>query len=96
MPSVSDHVRRDAEHAARSDIRIHIARFIRRMDEQAKAYIQSAIESAESEGAVVDGLEIGREAAARAIASYMDSGEPQAAIDAAQDEPSEIPAGVGF
>jgi hypothetical protein len=88
MPSVSDHVRRDAEHAARSDIRVQISRFIRRMDEQAKAHIQYAIERAEASGEVVDGLAIGREAAARAIGSYMDGGEPQAALDSpADDEP---------
>ncbi len=86
MPSVSDHVRRDAEHAARMDIRVHIHRFIRRMDEQAKAHIAAAIEAAEASGDVVDGLAIGREAAARAVATYMDAGEPQAAIDAPEDD----------
>lgn len=88
MPSVSDHIHRDAYHTARSEIRVHIARFTRRMDEQAKAHIQSAIESAEHEGAVIDGLEIGREAAARSIASYMEIGEPQPAIDAGEVEDS--------
>ena len=57
------------------------------MDEQAKAHIAAAIEQAESRGEVVDGLSIGREAASQAIASYMDAGEPQAAVDGeAQDE----------
>ena len=92
MPSVSDHVRRDAEHAARSDIRVQIMRFIRRMDEQAKAHISEAIEAAELSGEPVDGLSIGREAAARAIASYMDAGEPQAAIDAPADDTAELAA----
>lgn len=82
MASASDHIRRDAEHAARMDIRVQIARFIRRMDEQAKAHIAEALAEAEATGASVDGLALGREAAALAIASYMDTGEPQAAIDA--------------
>jgi len=60
------------------------------MDEQAKANIAAAIEAAEADGAVVDGLAIGREAAARAIASYMDAGEPQSAIDAPADETAAI------
>ena len=38
------------------------------------------------EGTEIDGLAIGREAAARAVASYMDPGEPQAALDATADE----------
>ena len=87
MPSVSDHARRDAEHAARSAIRVQIMRFVRRMDEQAKAHIAAAIEQAARDGEAVDGVAIGEDAAARAIASYMEAGEPQAAIDGqVQDE----------
>lgn len=81
IASVSDHVRRDAEHAARSEIRVHIMRYVRRLDEQAKAHIADAIAAAEASGEPVDGLEIGRAAADRAIAIYMDAGEPQAAFD---------------
>ena len=92
MSRTSDHIRRDAEHAARSDIRVQIARFTRRMDEQAKANIAAAIESAEREGTVVDGLAIGREAAARAITDYMDAGEPQPALDAPADDAAELEA----
>ena len=83
---LADHVRRDAEHAARSDIRLHVHRFIRRMDGEAKAAIAAAIEEAEANGEPVDGLEIGRQAAARAIGRYMATGEPQAAIDTVPDE----------
>lgn len=87
MPSVSDHVRRDAEHAARSDIRVQIMRFIRRMDDEAKAHISESIARAEATGDPIDGTEIGRDAAARAIAVYMADGAPQAAIDGdVQDE----------
>ena len=45
MASLSDHVRRDAEHAARSEIRVHAARYLRRMDELAKAEIKDRIEA---------------------------------------------------
>jgi hypothetical protein len=91
MASLSDHVRRDAEHAARSEIRVQISRFVRRMDEAAKAEIKAALEAAALDGREVDGLAIGREAAAHAIASYIDPGEPQPAIDAPEAE--ERPAG---
>lgn len=90
MPSGSDHTRRDAEHAARSDIRVQVMRYIRRMDEEAKAHIAEAIAKAEATGADVDGTSIGKDAAARAISVYMADGEPQPAIDAspvADDEP---------
>lgn len=87
MPSVSDHVRRDAEHAARSLIRVQVMRYVRRMDEQAKAHIAAAIEAAETAGDPIDGTAIGEDAAARAIGTYMASGEPAAAIDGeVQDE----------
>jgi len=86
VPSVSDHVRRDAEHAARSRIRVQIMRFVRRMDEEAKAHIAEAIAAAEVNGDPVDGTAVGEDAAARAIAVYMAEGEPAAAIDGdAQD-----------
>ena len=78
MASVSDHVRRDAEHAARSAIRVEVSRYIRRMDEVAKAHIKTAIER----GEVPDGTELGREAGALAIGTYITPGEPQPAIEA--------------
>lgn len=87
MPSISDHVRRDAEHAARSKIRVAIMRFVRRMDEQAKAHIADAIAAAEASGDPIDGAEIGEDAASRAIALYIGPGEPEAAVDGeAKDE----------
>ena len=86
MPSLSDHLRRDAEHAARSAIRVAVARFTRRMDEQAKAAIKQAIESAARDGADIDGLALGREAADQAIASYISADEPVPALEAAAVE----------
>ncbi|GIV03675.1 MAG: hypothetical protein KatS3mg015_2505 [Fimbriimonadales bacterium] len=50
MASLSDHVRRDAEHAARSEIRVQLSRFTRRMDEAAKAHIKSALVSVADRG----------------------------------------------
>lgn len=79
MSAHSDHDRRDAEHAARSDIRVVIARYTRRLDELAKANIKAELERYDA-GTVADWTEIGRDAAARAIASYI-STNPQAAID---------------
>lgn len=87
MPSLSDHTRRDAEHAARSAIRVYVSRFTRRMDEEAKAAIKQALEAAARDGGDIDGLELGREAADRAIAAYISTEEPQPAIDAADSEP---------
>lgn len=81
MPAVSDHTRRDAEHAARSEIRVLLMRYIRRMDESAKGQIKEAIEQATQNGEAIDGTELGKTAAAHAIAAYMDAGEPQAAIE---------------
>ncbi len=78
MASVSDHVRRDAQHAARSAVRVEVSRYIRRMDEVAKAHISTAIER----GEVPDGTELGREAGALAISTYITPGEPQPAIEA--------------
>ena len=89
MPSLSDHTRRDAEHAARSAIRVAVARFTRRMDEQAKAAIKTAIETAARNGDEVDGTKLGREVADRAIADYISVGEPTPALDAG---PAEDPA----
>lgn len=79
MPSVSDHIRRDAEHAARSDIRVLILKYVRRMDEQAKAHIAEAIANAEP-GAELDGTRIGRDAASKAIAALI-APEPFEALE---------------
>lgn len=80
MPSVSDHARRDAEHAARSDIRIVLMKYARRLDEKAKANIANAIASAPP-GTEINGTQIGRDAAAAAIESLLSS-EPYDAIEA--------------
>ena len=70
MPSVSDHVRRDAGHASRTLIRIRVMQYVRRMDDEAKSDIDQAIAEATREGRAIDGSKIGAEAANRALASY--------------------------
>jgi hypothetical protein len=82
MPSLSDHTRRDAEHAARSLIRVEVMRYVRRMDELAKGHIKEAIEQATQEGNAIDGTDLGKTAATGAIRAYIGSGEPQPAIEA--------------
>lgn len=83
MPSLSDHTRRDAEHAARSLIRVEAMRYVRRMDELAKGQIKEAIEEATNSGEAIDGAELGRTAASAAIRAYISPGEPQPVIEAA-------------
>lgn len=81
MSALSDHVRRDAEHAARSLIRIELARYTRRMDELAKSQVKEAIEEATQSGEAIDGTELGKAAALRVIGAYIGTGAPQPAIE---------------
>lgn len=82
MSALTDHTRRDAEHAARSLIRVEVMRYVRRMDELAKGEIKEAIERATQEGTAIDGTDLGKAAATSAIAAYIGAGEPQPAIEA--------------
>ena len=83
MPSPSDHVRRDAQHAARSYIRMHAARYVRRWDSGAYADIDESLAVAEQTGEAIDGLELGRLAAIRALAAYgvIDASSGAQALD---------------
>lgn len=81
MASLSDHIRRDGEHAARVFIGVELARYRRRMEELAKAHVKEAIEDATTRGESVDGTELGKAAADLAIRAYIGGGEPQPAID---------------
>lgn len=81
MPSLSDHTRRDALHAARSHVRIETQRYVRRMDELARSYVNEAIEEATNDGNPIDGTTLGQDAATRAIRAYIGIGEPRAAIE---------------
>lgn len=80
MAALSDHLRRDAEDAARSYIRIQLNRFRRRMEESAKADIQQAIEAAEA-GATIDGFDLGQEVGERAFSNFLGTGEPVPVIE---------------
>lgn len=73
MAANPDHIRRDAEHAARTEIAVFLAKFQRRMYEEAKAHIAEEISG--GAGGVLDGTHVGRTAASRAIAAY-ETGEP--------------------
>jgi hypothetical protein len=86
LPPLSDHTRRDAEHAARAIIGIEVARFRRRMEEHAKGSVKEKIERATQNGEAIDGTELGKAAAADAIAAYVGPGEPTPAIDAPASE----------
>jgi hypothetical protein len=82
MPPLSDHTRRDAEHASRAAIGVEVARFRRRMEEHAKGNVKEKIERATQNGEAIDGTELGKAAAVDAIAAYVSPGEPTPAIDA--------------
>lgn len=71
MARLSDHDVRDAEHALRAEIALIVGRYVRRMSELGKAYIQEAIEDAVREEAYVNGTAIGRAAARRAAGGYF-------------------------
>lgn len=88
MPADTDHIRRDALHAARSEVRIQLFKYVRRLDAEAKAHIDNVLATAEG---VVDGTSIGREAAEIAVRNYLGSGDPREAIEGttvALDDPS--------
>ena len=83
MAALSDHDRRDAEHAARAEMAILVQKYVRRINEAAKGFIKEALDEAAREGVAVDGTALGRSAASRAIAEWMglDAGSPSAAIE---------------
>ena len=83
MARLTDHDVRDAEHALRMELALVVGRYVRRMTEMGKAYIQEAIEEAAKEGKIIDGSTVGREAAARAALDYFGglAGKPTAVIE---------------
>ncbi len=83
MAANTDHLRRDAEAAARSEIALVLGKYQRRIYEDAKTHIGRAITDA-SPGEAIDGTDLGREAVALGAASYLggDIGNPQPAIEA--------------
>lgn len=68
MPARTDHDRRDAQHAARATIAIHVSRYIRRMTEMAYAHIEE--EATRDDLGDTDWTEVGTAAAYRALGSY--------------------------
>jgi hypothetical protein len=86
MPAPSDHTRRDAEHAARSMIRIELFAYARRMDKEAYAEIAQAIEEATQRGEAIDGIALGKAAADHSIRTYIGAAGPQPAIESSAAE----------
>jgi hypothetical protein len=86
MPSTSDHDRRDAWAASQAELRIAIGPYLRRMFEMCKGDIQETLEEAVQNGEPVNGTEIGRVAAAKAIATYIGTGGPTPAIESSATE----------
>ncbi len=80
MSRVSDHIRRDAEHAARAEISILLSKYQRRLYEEAKAHISTALTDAAA-GEVLDGTDIGREAVRAAAANYLGVTQVQPALE---------------
>lgn len=80
MPADSDHVRRDALHAARSEVRIQISKYLRRLDAEAKAHIEDQLARRTGE---IDGTELGREAARAAFGRYLGAGDVHETVEAA-------------
>ena len=70
LPANSDHIRRDAEHAARSAIRVDVSAILRRLDETAKAHVAERLANA-NPGEAIDGKKLGYEAAEVALAHYI-------------------------
>jgi hypothetical protein len=71
LAALSDHDRRDAEHALRAEFAILVQKYVRRGIDIGKAYVKEELDAAAREGRSVDGTAIGRAAAARAQAHYF-------------------------
>ena len=70
MAAQTDHIRLDAEHAARLEIAKVLQKISRRVYADAKAHVAEALASAEP-GAVLDGTTVGEEAVKRALGPYL-------------------------
>ena len=84
MAALSDHDRRDAEHAARMEFALIVGKYVRRMNDISKAYIKEDLDDAAKNGRSVDGTSVGRAAAERAAKSYfggLAGANPQDAIE---------------
>ena len=71
MAALSDHDRRDAEHALRAETAILIQKYVRRVIDLGKAYVKEELDEAAREGRSVDGTAVGRAAASRAATNYF-------------------------
>lgn len=88
MATGTDHIRRDAEHAARNCVSTELGKFSRRINEAAKANIASRLAAVE-DGANLSfdfGTQVGEEEAHKAILDFLyddpESTTPRASIEA--------------
>jgi len=81
MSALSDHDRRDAEDAARAEVRLSINKYIRRMAETSKTIIKEALDAASQSGEAVDGTAIGRAAAEESARQWLYGGSPQPVVE---------------
>ena len=59
---------------------IVIAKYVRRLNEEAKAHIANAL--AAQDGGLIDGTQLGRDAAQAAVTNYLGLEDAEPAIDA--------------
>ena len=85
MAALSDHDRRDAEHASRAEIAILLQKYARRLTEEAKVYIKEELDAAAREGRSIDGTALGRAAAAHATGHYFLEPDTRPAIEGRAD-----------
>jgi len=80
-----DHRKLDAYHRIRMEASLELARFNRRIVDEAYTVADSLIQEKLVSGEDFDGAELGREAAQRVLTGYLGAGEPQGALDTASD-----------
>lgn len=96
MARANDHDQRDAEHALRAEIGLHLARYSRRMLAQGQAYIADAIAQAVRAGEEIDGHTIGRAAAAKARMEFFKTSiKPAPPIESSATVSAQLESGEG-
>jgi hypothetical protein len=90
MARLTDHDTRDAEDALRKELSLIFGRYVRRMLSEGKAHIVEGIAEASKEEGEIDGIAIGRAAAARVTAKYFAVAKPKAAIEASAATTTEL------
>ena len=81
MARNSDHELRDAQHRIRAELSLELARYSRRMLENAYAHAVEAIAQANKAGEDINGVEIGKIAAERAKIEYFTNASIEPALE---------------